>query len=79
MAKTSIPQRKIEQAAVIQAIGHGVMAFPHLRVGQLIENAVHTYREDNGQIVPKDHYYTEDEEMTAALYAYIANYQREVS
>lgn len=76
MAKRPIPQRKVEQAAVIQALGQGLLAFPHLRVGQLIENAVYTYRKDNGHIVPKDHFYIEDEEMTTALYAYIANYQR---
>lgn len=74
-----IPRREVEQTAVIQALYHGLTAFPHLRVGQLMENAVYTYRRDNGHIVPKDHFYIEDEEMAVALYAYIENYSRETA
>lgn len=77
MTEPTIPLRKIEQASVIQALGLGVVAFPHLRVGQLIYNAVDTYMKDNNRPLPDDHFHISDVDMAAALYAYIANYKRE--
>lgn len=76
MTKSSIPQRKVDQAAVLQALGLAIMEFPHLRVCQLLENAISTYRRAVGMNVPDDLFYIEDEQTVAALEWYVEHYGR---
>jgi len=77
--KNSRPEspRQKDQSQVIQNLGLAVMKLPHLRVGQLIENAVDTYRREHDLSLTYDMFYIEDAQMADALLWYAENYGRE--
>jgi hypothetical protein len=61
----------------VTALAQALVRLPHLRVGQLIENAVDEYRK-NQQLAPKDDFfYIEDQQMADALVWYADNYGRD--
>jgi hypothetical protein len=56
------------QVDVLGALADACYAFPHLRVGQLIDNAIETYRGPDGPgIIAQTLFYAEDEFFVKAL------------
>lgn len=63
------------------ALDHALKAFPALRAGQLIENALSGYegKGPKGERFAWDLFYLPDEELAKALYEYVERHGKDVA